>query len=136
MVQDLTGHATALGGSCCGMGGCGGAGRRGPSSGLVPSEYSSGAQVHRGWLTKAGNPHLRAQLVESAWAYQHRPGVGVQLARRQQGLAPEVTTRAWAAQQRLCARFRTLAARKNVKSIVAAAIARELAGCLWAEMAA
>jgi len=52
--------------------------------GLVPSEYSSAAQVHRGWLTKAGNPHLRAQLVESAWAYQHRPGVGAQLARRQQ----------------------------------------------------
>ncbi len=104
--------------------------------GLVPSEYSSGAQVHRGRLTKAGNAHLRAQLVESAWAYQHRPAVGAQLARRQQGLPPEVTARAWAAQQRLCARFRTLAARKNVKSIVAAAIARELAGFLWAEMAA
>ena len=39
-------------------------------------------------------------------------------------------------QQRLCARFRTLAARKHTKSIVVAAIARELAGFLWAEMAA
>jgi transposase len=43
--------------------------------GLVPSEYSSGASVHRGRLTKAGNAHPRAQLVESAWSYQHRPSV-------------------------------------------------------------
>jgi hypothetical protein len=85
---------------------------------------------------KAGNAHLRAQLVESAWSYQHRPGVGVEIGRRQQGLPPEVVARAWAAQQRLCARFRALAARKHTKSIVAAAIARELAGFLWAEMTA
>ena len=52
------------------------------------------------------------------------------------GPAPAVAARAWNAQQRLCARFRVLAARKNVKSIVAAAIARELAGFLWAEMTA
>jgi len=104
--------------------------------GLVPSEYSSGNRVHRGRLTKAGNAHLRAQLVESAWSYQHRPGVGVEIARRQQGLPPEVVARAWAAQQRLSGRFRTLAARKHTKSIVAAAIARELAGFLWAEMTA
>jgi transposase len=104
--------------------------------GLVPSEYSSGHTVHRGRLTKAGNAHLRAQLVESAWSYQHRPGVGVQIARRQQGLDPAIIARAWAAQQRLCGRFRRLAARKHTKSIVAAAIARELAGFLWAELTA
>jgi transposase len=104
--------------------------------GLVPSEYSSGSSVHRGRLTKAGNAHLRAQLVESAWSYQHRPGVGAEIARRQQGLDPAVVARAWAAQQRLSGRFRRLAARKHTKSIVAAAIARELAGFLWAEMTA
>jgi len=47
-----------------------------------------------------------------------------------------VVARAWAAQQRLSGRFRTLAAPKPTKSIVAAAIARELAGFLWAEMTA
>jgi transposase len=104
--------------------------------GLVPSEYSSGAQTRRGHLTKAGNVHLRTQLVESAWAYQHRPGVGAQLARRQQGLDPQVVARAWAAQLRLCGRFRRLAARKTSKNVVVAAIARELAGFLWAEMTA
>jgi transposase len=104
--------------------------------GLVPSEYSTGKSSHRGHLTKAGNVHLRAQLVESAWSYQHRPYVGRVIAERQDGLAPEVVARAWSAQLRLCGRFRHLAERKNTKSVVAAAIARELAGFLWAEMVA
>jgi transposase len=104
--------------------------------GLVPSEYSSGGHTHRGHITKAGNAHLRAQLVESAWSYQHRPYVGAEIAKRQGGLPPEVVARAWAAQLRLCGRFRHLAARKNTKSVVAAAVARELAGFLWAEMTA
>ena len=104
--------------------------------GLVPSEYSSGGRTHRGHITKAGNIHLRAQLVESAWAYQHRPYVGAEIAKRQVGLPPEMTARSWAAQLRLCGRFRHLAARKDIKSVVAAAIARELTGFLWAEMTA
>ena len=41
-----------------------------------------------------------------------------------------------AAQVRLSSRFRQLAAHKNVRSVVAAAVARELAGFLWAEMVA
>jgi transposase len=92
--------------------------------GLVPSGYSSGQVTRRGHLTKAGNLHLRTQLVEAAWAYQHRPSVGVHLARRQQGLDPQVVARAWAAQRRLCGRFRRLAARKPSTSLVAAATAR------------
>jgi transposase len=102
--------------------------------GLVPSEYSSGTSTRRGHITKCGNAHLRAQLVESAWAYQHRPGVGLQLRSRQQHLDPQVVARAWAAQLRLCGRFRRLAARKDSKNLVVTAIARELAGFLWAEM--
>jgi hypothetical protein len=47
-----------------------------------------------------------------------------------------VAARAWAAQLRLCGRFRRLAARKDSKNVVATAIARELTGFLWAEMAA
>ena len=58
------------------------------------------------------------------------------MAKRQAGLPPEVVARSWAAQLRLCGRFRHLAARKNTKTVVAAAIARELAGFLWAEMTA
>jgi transposase len=104
--------------------------------GLVPSEDSSGQVTRRGHITKAGNRHLRTQLVESAWAYQYRPGIGAQLARRQHGLDPQVIARAWAAQLRLCGRFRRLRAHKPSTNLVATAIARELAGFLWAEMAA
>jgi transposase len=105
-------------------------------TGLVPSEYSSGGQVHRGPITKAGNSHLRTQLIESAWCYQHQPNVGTTIARRQKGLDPATVARAWAAQQRLCARFRRLHLRKASRNVVAVAIARELAGYLWAEMTA
>ena len=80
--------------------------------GLVPSEYSSGQRTRRGHITRAGNTQLRTQLVESAWAYQHRPSVGTTIAARHQGLDPEVVTRAWAAQLRLCGRFPRLASRK------------------------
>jgi transposase len=104
--------------------------------GLVPSEYSSGGSTRRGHITKCGNEHLRTQLVESAWAYQHRPTVGADLRSRQQGLDPQVVARAWAAQLRLCGRFGRLTARKDSKNVVVTAIARELAGFLWAEMAA
>ena len=105
-------------------------------TGLVPSEYSSGESVHRGHITKAGNAHLRTQLIESAWAYQHRPALGVQLRSRQRDANPATVARSWAAQQRLCARFRRLSARMNSRNVVTVAVARELAGFLWAEMTA
>jgi transposase len=104
--------------------------------GLVPSEYSSGERTRRGHITHAGNLHLRTQLVESAWAYKARPAVGAQITRRHQDLPPEVIARAWKAQLRLCGRFRRLDARKTSRNVVVTAIARELAGFVWAEMTA
>jgi transposase len=104
--------------------------------GLVPSERSSGERRWRGGLTKAGNVHVRHQLVESAWGYRHRPNVGVGLAARQAGVHPDTIARAWACQLRLCRRFRVLAERKDSRNIVAAAVARELGGFVWAEMTA
>lgn len=104
--------------------------------GLVPSEHSSGQSTRRGHITRAGNAHLRHQLVESAWSYIHRPGVGREMARRHEGLPPEVVARAWKAQLRLCGRYRRLAARKASRNVVITAVARELAGHLWAEMTA
>jgi transposase len=105
-------------------------------TGLVPSEYSSGQRVHRGHITKAGNTHLRTQLVESAWAYRNRPALGAVLLRRQDGVDPATAARSWAAQQRLCTRFRRLAERKTSRNVAIVATARELAGFVWAEMTA
>lgn len=104
--------------------------------GLVPSEYSSGASVSRGSITRAGNVHLRRQLVESAWAYRSGPSIGLALRRRQDGVPPETLARAWAAQVDLCRRFRSLDARKSVRGVVVAAVARRLVGHLYAEMVA
>jgi len=105
-------------------------------TGLTPSESSSGQRIRRGGITHAGNTHLRAQLVEAAWAYKSKPSVGVTMKRRHEGLDPAVLARAWTAQMRLCAKFRRLDARKSNRKVVVTAIARELAGFLWAEMAA
>jgi len=104
--------------------------------GLVPSEHSSGNTTWRGGLTKTGNTHVRRQLIESAWAYQHPARVTKPIARRQEGVHPDTVARAWKAQLRLTRRFKTLAARKQSRNVVVAAIARELAGFLWAEMTA
>jgi hypothetical protein len=41
---------------------------------------------------------------------------------------------AWQGQTRLCSRWQRVAARKNVKPVVAAAVVRELARFCWAEM--
>lgn len=105
-------------------------------TGLTPSEYSSGSTSRRGHVTKTGPAHLRTQLVESAWAYQHRPIVSKRLQDRHQGVSEATVVRSWKAQLRLCRRFKRLAARKNDKGVVVVAVARELAGFLWAEMTA
>jgi transposase len=100
--------------------------------GLVPSEYSSGPSVRRGGITKAGNPHVRRRLAEAAWAYQGIPRIGRQHAYRQEALPKVVRDIAWKAQLRLTARFKRLVARGKAKPTVATAIARELAGFIWA----
>ena len=104
--------------------------------GLVPSEHSSGERTWRGSITKTGNTHVRRQLVESAWAYQYRAAVTKPIERRQAGVHPDTVARAWKAQLRLTRRFNALGARKQSRNIVVAAIARELAGFIWAEMTA
>jgi transposase len=100
--------------------------------GLVPSEYSSGPSTRRGAITKAGNPHVRRLLAEAAWAYQGGPRIGRVHAYRQEALPKVVCDIAWKAQLRLTARFRRLVARGKAKPKVATAIARELAGFVWA----
>ena len=101
-------------------------------AGIVPREHSSGARIRRGAITKTGNAHLRRVVVESAWAYRHRPSVGYELRRRQQGLAPQLTEIAWKAQHRLHDRYRKLTGRDVAKQKVIAAVGRELLGFAWA----
>ena len=103
--------------------------------GLVPQEHSSGSIRRQGSITKTGNTHCRRLLVESAWHYRHRPSVGLSLGRRQQGQPAETVARSWKAQYRLHDKFWRVASRKETK-VAAVAVARELAGFIWAEMVA
>jgi transposase len=78
--------------------------------GLVPREMSSGEQRLRGRITKAGHTRLRSLLVEAAWGilrYEHASTRGL---------------REWALR---------IAARRG-KRIAAVALARKLAGILYA----
>jgi transposase len=102
--------------------------------GLVPGEDSSGERQRRGRITRMGNTLVRRLLVETAWHYQHRPGVGVALARRRKGQPSRVIAIADKAQQRLCRRFRRLAEQHKPAPKIAVAIARELAGFVWAAL--
>jgi transposase len=102
--------------------------------GLVPGEDSSGEKHRRGRITRTGNALVRRLLVETAWHYQHRPAVGVALTRRRKGQPGRVIAIADKAQQRLCRRFRKLAAEHKPAPKIAVAIARELAGFLWAAL--
>ena len=102
--------------------------------GLVPGEDSSGEKHRRGRITRTGNALVRRLLVETAWHYQHRPSVGIALTRRRKGQPGRVIAMADKAQQRLCRRFRNMVAEHKPAPKVAVAIARELAGFLWAAL--
>jgi transposase len=100
--------------------------------GLVPSEHSSGASVRRGGLTKAGNSAARRLLIEAAWCYRFPARVSRELLLRQEEQPKAIREIAWKAQLRLCARYRKLARNGKPANVVTAAIARELAGFIWA----
>jgi transposase len=103
-------------------------------TGLTCSEYSSGSRTRRGSITKAGPEAVRTALVEAAWAYRSRPRIGADLRRRQDGLPPATLARSWKAQQRLHATYAKMTARGKPPGVVVTAVARELAGFVWAEM--
>jgi len=100
--------------------------------GVVPSEHSSGGKRSRGGITKTGNGHVRRVLVEAAWTYRHPARKSVVLQRRAQCTSEAVQTIAWKAQTRLCQRYRRLEGKGKLKVQVCTAIARELAGFIWA----
>jgi len=102
--------------------------------GMVPSEHSTGESVRRGGLTKAGNGHVRRVLIEAAWCNRHAPAVGYGLRQRRKGQPAWAVAHADRAMQRLAKRYRRLMARGKPQNKVVAAIARELAGFIWAVM--
>jgi len=100
--------------------------------GVVPSEHSSGGTKSRGGITKTGNGHVRRVLVEAAWTYRHPARKTTVLQRRAERTPEVVQEIAWKAQKRMCGRYRLLESRGKLKVQVTTAIARELAGFIWA----
>ena len=101
-------------------------------TGVGASEHSSGERVRRYGITKTGNGHLRRIVIESSWAYRHRPWRGELLKQRQRALSAPVTEIAWKAQHRLHDRYCKLLARGKSKQSAIVAVARELLGFIWA----
>ena len=103
----------------------------GPFLGLTPSEDSTGERRRLGAITKTGNTHARRLLVEAAW-HQRRPlRASVALDRRRQGQPAAVRSQADQSARRLHQRWQALERRGKRRTIVAVAVARELAGHCW-----
>lgn len=100
--------------------------------GLVPSEQSSGDRVRRGGITKTGNREARRMLVEASWSYRYPPRIATEKMEIVAKLPKSVRDIAWKAQVRLCGRYRRLGAAGKKPTVVITAIARELAGFVWA----
>jgi transposase len=100
--------------------------------GLVPCEYSSGERVARGGITKTGNTHARRLLTEAAWNYRFGPRISREAQRRQEGLPETLRAIGWKAQLRLTRRFAALTRRGVQHNKACVAVARELAGFVWA----
>jgi transposase len=104
----------------------------GPFLGLTPSEDSTGERRRLGAITKTGNTHARRLLVEAAWHQRRPPRASVALERRRQGQPASVRGCADQSARRLHHRWQTLEKRGKRRTLVAVAVARELAGHCWA----
>jgi transposase len=99
--------------------------------GLVPSEASSGEKERRGRITKTGNSRARWILGEAAWSSRFKPGTSRRLKRHWQTQPAEVVEIAKKAERRLHDKYWKIAVRKDPR-IAATAVAREMAGFVWA----
>jgi transposase len=100
--------------------------------GLTPSLEQSGQSTTPGAITKTGSGLARRLLVEAAWHYSRRPAIGATLRNRQAGQGDHVLQIAWRAQHRLHRVHHRLRDRGKPHNVATVAVARELAGFLWA----
>lgn len=97
--------------------------------GLVPSENSSGEGRHTGPITKTGNQLVRTLLTESSWFYL-RDRTTIPYVTEE--VAPDVAEHARKGGHRLKKRASNLRAKGKKGNVINIAVARELAGWLWA----
>jgi transposase len=100
--------------------------------GMVPSEDSSGQRRRQGRITRTGNGHVRRILVEAGWNYRFRPRPSKAIRRRREKVPATVREIAEKAEERLSRRYQHLTARGKASPKAVMAVARELAGFVWA----
>jgi len=100
--------------------------------GLVPREETTGTSRHLGAITKAGNGHARWMLIETVQCALNVPKVSAELSKRQVGQPTARRDLSWSTQVRLHKRGRHLLARGLLKQKIIVALAREMAGFVWA----
>ena len=100
--------------------------------GLVPSEHSTGGRRRQGSITHTGNAHARRLLIESAWSYRFPARKTKHLAKAQQRPHPAGPTHRLEGPAALVRALRTLSSRAVQVTKVCVAVARELAGFVWA----
>jgi transposase len=100
--------------------------------GFVPSENSSGGKRNQRGITKAGNEHLRRLLIEGAWHYTKSARAGKRLEQRRQNSPESAVDAADRALHRLHKKYVRLVMKGKHKNVAVTAVARELAGFIWA----
>jgi len=101
--------------------------------GLTCSENSSGQKQKKGSITKAGNKRVRRLLTETSWHYRHPHRATSRALKQRRKDQPQ-----WAiniadkAGQRLRKRYRHLINNGKMPCKATIALARELAGFIWA----
>lgn len=103
--------------------------------GFVPSENSSGGKRNQGRITKAGNGHLRRLLIEGAWHYAKSARTGKLLEQRRKDCSARMIETADRALHRLHKKYVKLVFKGKHTNVAVTAVARELAGFIWAVQA-
>jgi transposase len=96
--------------------------------GLTASEDSTGEKRRQGGLTKTGNSRARKTLIEAAWTYAR----AAKPSEHQAAGQPALVAIADKARHRLSLRYRSLRIAGKRQTVAIAAVARELAGFVWA----
>ena len=85
-----------------------------------------------GAITRTGDVHARTLLIEAAHCYRFPARIARHKLAAVDAVSDAVRVIAWKAQTRLCRRYRQLMAKGKPRQVVVTAIARELAGFVWA----
>jgi hypothetical protein len=83
-------------------------------------------------ITRTGDVHARTLLIEAAHCYRFPARIARHKLAAVDAVPEAVRVIAWKAQTRLCQRYRRMMAKGKPRQVVVTAIARELAGFVWA----